>query len=102
MFTQMVKNWEDGYEQVSILDGESLLDVNERLLPFFTRIQEDTNSELPILLIGHAITWMAFIWKNCINKPANIKDGFMSIANYSILEAIGNGFYSRELNIQPY
>ena len=102
MYTQMVQNWEDGYDQVGILDGESLIEVNERLLPFFTRTLEQLENDAPILLIGHAILWMGFIWKNCVNQPQKIKDGFMSVANYSVLEVNENGIFARDLNVQPY
>jgi len=101
MYTQMVQNWEDGYEQVGILDGESLLEVNDRLLPFFTRTLKKHESEAPILLIGHAILWMGFIWKNCVNQPQKIKDGFMEVATFSIIEVGEEGFIARDLNVNP-
>jgi broad specificity phosphatase PhoE len=92
MYKNMVKNWEDGYEKACILGGESLIDVNDRLLSFMTENIHNKKIDGPILLVGHAISWMGFIWKNCRNHPATINDGFMEKACYSIINWDDHGF----------
>ena len=101
MYTQMVTNWEAGYEGVKILQGESLVDMNERLLSFFNQPHLMIGSCDSILVIGHAILWMGFIWKNCKDRPQTIRDCFMDVACYSILERGQNGFSIIDLNISP-
>jgi 2,3-bisphosphoglycerate-dependent phosphoglycerate mutase len=101
MYSQMVTNWEAGYEGAKILHGESLIDMNDRLLSFFNNPHLIIDGCDSILVVGHAILWMGFIWKNCINRPKNIRDCFMDIACYSIIERDRQDFSILNLNISP-
>jgi len=101
MFNNMVNNWEAGYEKVCILGGESLIDVNDRLLSFMEENILNNSIDKPVLLIGHAISWMVFIWKNCLNHPNTIKGGFMEKSSYSIINWDERGFFYHSLNITP-
>ena len=101
MFNNMVNNWETGYGEVSILGGESLVDVNDRLISFMENNILNKSIDKPILLIGHAISWMGFIWKNCWNTPTTINGGFMEKASYSIINWDERGFFIHSLNITP-
>jgi len=101
MFKDMVNNWETGYGEVSILGGESLIDVNDRLLSFMENNILNKSMDKPTLLIGHAISWMCFIWKNCRNNPTTINGGFMEKASHSIINWDEQGFFIHSLNITP-
>jgi len=101
MYTQMVTNWEGGHENVKILNGESLIEMNNRLLSFFYQTQLTNSKKESILVIGHAILWMGFIWKNCADRPHRIHDCFMDVACYSILKRGKHGFSVFDLNISP-
>jgi broad specificity phosphatase PhoE len=101
MYKNMVDNWEVGYNEVCISGGESLIDVNDRLISFMENNILNKNLDMPILLVGHAISWMCFIWKNCRNNPTTIGGGFMEKASYSIINWDERGFYIHSLNITP-
>jgi len=101
MYIQMVTNWEAGYEGVKIFQGESLVDMNDRLVSFFNQPHLMIGSCDSILVVGHAILWMGFIWKNCKDRPQRIRDCFMDVACYSILERDQQGFSILNLNISP-
>lgn len=101
MFKNMVNNWETGYGKVSIFGGESLIDVNNRMISFMENNILNKSIDEPTLLIGHAISWMCFIWKNCWNHPATIKGGFMEKSSYSIINWDKRGFFYHTLNITP-
>jgi broad specificity phosphatase PhoE len=101
MYKNMVNNWEAGYEEVCILGGESLIDVNDRLLSFMKNNILNKSMDKPTLLIGHAISWMGFIWKNCLNHPITINGGFMEKASYSIINWDEQIFLNHTMNITP-
>jgi len=101
MYKNMVSNWESGYEEVRILGGESLIDVNDRLLSFMKNNILSRSIDMPTLFIGHAISWMGFIWINCLNHPITIDGSFMEKANYSIINWNGRGFFYHAINITP-
>ena len=101
MYKNMVDNWEAGYDEVCISEGESLIDVNDRLISFMENNILNKSIDEPILLIGHAISWMCFIWKNCWNNPTTINGGFMEKASYSIINWDEQGFFIHSLNITP-
>jgi probable phosphoglycerate mutase len=101
MYKNMVDNWEAGYDEACISEGESLIDVNNRLISFMENNILNKSIDEPILLIGHAISWMCFIWKNCRNNPTTINGGFMEKASYSIINWDEQGFYVHLLNITP-
>lgn len=92
LYENMVENWEAGHDEVCILGGESLIDVNDRLLSFMQENILHKNMDSPILLIGHAISWMGFIWKNCRNHHSTINGGFLQKANFSMISWNKRGF----------
>lgn len=93
VYKDMVANWENGYPQVCVLDGESLLDVKLRLQRFLDNHLLNKQWDGAVLLVGHAITWMSFIWAFCINPPSKIHDGFMSKTHLSIISKTKDRFH---------
>ena len=99
VYKNMVANWEHGYPQVCVLDGESLLDVKLRLNRFLDDQLLNKQWDGAVLLVGHAITWMSFIWAFCINHPANINDGFMNKTHLSIISKTNDGYHLIKNNL---
>jgi probable phosphoglycerate mutase len=99
VYTNMVTNWERGYPQVSILEGESLLDVKTRLERFLNENNINRKWDGTLLLVGHAILWMSFIWALCENPPPKINDGFMSKTHLTIISKNGNGYALNHNNL---
>jgi probable phosphoglycerate mutase len=99
VYENMVSNWENGDPQVSIPGGESLLDVKARLERFLNGNILNQNHKGSILLVGHAILWMSFIWAFCENKPRRINDGFMSKTHLSVISKNGKGYILDQINL---
>lgn len=81
-----------------VLDGESLRDVQARLHRFLEEYILVREWNQPVLLVGYAILWMAFIWKNCSNHPGAIRAGFVDKANFSVVEKNCRRFLLKEKN----
>lgn len=99
VYKNMVANWESGYPQVCVLDGESLLDVKLRLNRFLDDQILNKKWNGAVLLVGHAITWMSFIWAFCNNHPTNINEGFMNKTHLSIISKTDEGYHLIENNL---
>ena len=99
VYKNMVANWENGYPQVCVLDGESLLDVKLRLNRFLDGQILNKQWDGAVLFVGHAITWMSFIWAFCDNHPDKINDGFMKKTHLSIISGKNNRFSLEKLNL---
>ena len=101
MYKNMVDNWEAGYDEVSIFGGESLIDVNDRLISFVENNILNKSIDELTLLIGHAISWMCFIWKNCQNNPTTINGGETELRGTRCCVEPQRRFYIHSLNITP-
>jgi broad specificity phosphatase PhoE len=99
VYENMVSNWENGYQQVCIPEGESLLDVKARLERFLNENVLCHDWKGPVLLVGHAILWMSFIWAFCENKPNSINDGFMNKTHLSIIIRNCSGYLLEQNNL---
>jgi broad specificity phosphatase PhoE len=99
IYQNMVINWERGYPQASIPNGESLLDVKMRLDHFLKENVLVRNWDGPVLLVGHGILWLSFIWAFCENHLPRIDDGFMSKTHISIVSRNTKGFILEKNNL---
>lgn len=99
VYQNMVTNWEKGYWHASILNGESLHDVKHRLERFLELNVLGKEWQGSVLLFGHAILWMCFIWSFCQNRPASINDGFMSKTHLSVISVNSNNFILKDYNL---
>jgi broad specificity phosphatase PhoE len=92
VYKNMVANWESGHPFVCVPKGESLLDVKVRLEYFLNENVINKKWDGAVLLVGHAILWMSFIWAFCENQPPRINDGFMNKAHLSIISKNDQGY----------
>jgi len=99
VYENMVINWERGYPFVRIPDGESLNDVKERFERFLEANIYNNHFDGPVLLVGHAILWMSFIWIFCDNHPDKIHEGFMKKTHLSIVSRNKHTFSLDKLNL---
>ena len=99
VYENLVSNWQSGYSFVKIPEGESLLDVKARLKRFLHTSIFSDHFDGPVLIVGHAILWMCFIWAFCENHPHNINDGFMKKTHLSIISGEENAFSLYKLNL---
>ena len=99
VYENMVTNWERGYPFVRIREGESLIDIKERLERFFDTNIFNNHFDGPVLLVGHAILWMSLIWIFCENHPNDINDGFMKKTHLSVISGIKGAFSLEKFNL---
>ncbi len=99
VYKNMVANWESGYPQASISEGESLLDVMQRLERFLFTNLLNRDWDGAVLLVGHAILWMGFIWAFCENQPQSINEGFMKKTHLSVISKNGKGYILNYKNL---
>lgn len=99
VYENMVTNWESGYPFVRIRDGESLIDIKCRLERFLDTNIFNNHFDNPVLLVGHAILWMSFIWIFCENHPKNINDGFMKKTHLSVISGRKGALSLEKLNL---
>jgi broad specificity phosphatase PhoE len=99
VYQNTVTNWERGYPQACIPKGESFLDVKMRLDHFLKENVLRRNWDGPVLLVGHGILWLSFIWAFCQNHPPKIDDGFISKTHLSIISSNGKGFILERNNL---
>jgi broad specificity phosphatase PhoE len=99
VYEKMVSSWEEGDYQISIPDGESLNDVKNRLERFLNENVLNQKYDGVVLLVGHAILWMSFIWALCKNKPCRINEGFMSKTHISVISKNGMGYMLDQINL---
>jgi len=99
VYENLVLNWQSGYSFVNILEGESLLDIKARLDRFLQISIFSNHFDGPVLIVGHAILWMCFIWAFCDNHPDRINDGFMKKTHLSIISENKNRFSLEQLNL---
>lgn len=99
VYENMVANWESGYPHACIPQGESLVDVKLRLERFLKTNLLNREWDGAVLLVGHAILWMSFIWTFCENRPTTINDGFMSKTHLSVISKNGKGYFLDNHNL---
>jgi broad specificity phosphatase PhoE len=99
VYENLVSNWQSGYPFVKIPEGESLQDVKARLERFLQASIFSNHFDGPVLIVGHAILWMCFIWAFCDNHPDRINDGFMKKTHLSIISGMKNRFSLEKLNL---
>ena len=69
------------------------------LIDFLIQNVLNRNHDGAVLLVGHAILWMGFIWAFCENKPRRINDGFMSKTHLSVISKNGKGYMLDQINL---
>jgi len=72
--------------------------VGIRLDKFFHAHIHTKSWKAPIILVGHAITWMGLIWLYCKNKLRDVESDSKEKARWSVLRKNGNGFLITSFN----
>lgn len=87
-YDNVISKWDKGQSNVGFANGETLVMVKERIDKFFKNLDDDKQ----ILVVGHGLLFMAFIWLFCNNHGPNFHNGRLNRCHYSIVEKI-NGQY---------
>jgi probable phosphoglycerate mutase len=91
--------WEQGDHQESFRGGEALCDAEARLRGLLAEIERHGSGH--ILLAGHCLLFMAFIWLFCGNHGPTLESGHMGRGHLSILRGRGERFHIEEFSVAP-
>ncbi|MBS4016549.1 MAG: histidine phosphatase family protein [Candidatus Latescibacteria bacterium] len=98
IYDNVISKWNNGQNQVGFEQGESLNDVKNRVVDFLKIID---NTDEKILLVGHGLFFMAFIWLFCDNRGPSFHSGRINRCHYSVLEKHSKLFSLVEHDIAP-
>ena len=98
-FEHVMKLWEDGFQQEGFEGGETLLGVKNRLGKLLDRV--DNGDSGHVLLVGHCLLYMAFIWLFCENHGPTLESGHMGRARLSILRKTSENFRLEKFDLAP-
>ncbi len=98
-FEHVMKLWEEGYQKKGFEGGETLLEVKTRLSRLLERIKN--NNPANVLLVGHCLLYMAFIWLFCENHGPTLEAGHMGRARLSILRNTSENLRLEKFDLAP-
>lgn len=98
-FEHVMKLWEDGFQQEGFEGGETLLEVKNRLERLLGSVENNGSGH--ILLVGHCLLYMAFIWLFCENHGPTLEAGHMGRSRLSILRKTSESFRLEKFDLAP-
>ncbi|MEO0074939.1 MAG: histidine phosphatase family protein [candidate division WOR-3 bacterium] len=98
-YQQIIEQWQAGKHNISFVGGESLMKVKERILEFLCLVEKNNYSK--ILVVGHGLFFMAFIWLFCDNHGLNYESGRINRCHYSVVENKNGRYNIIEHDIAP-
>jgi broad specificity phosphatase PhoE len=79
--------------------GESLDDVRTRLHGFLRAHVEPEPGR--ILIIGHGMLFMTWLWLFCENRAPTLQDHYMGRGHLSVVEREAGRYRLRDFNLPP-
>jgi probable phosphoglycerate mutase len=98
IYDNIISNWDKRENDVGFKDGEAMNDVKKRIDNFLKIID---NTDKKILVVGHGLFFMVFIWLFCDNHGLTFHSGRINRCHYSILEKVSGGFHLVGHDIAP-
>ena len=98
-FDHVLNLWERGFHSEGFSGGETLLDAGKRLDKLLDRIEREGSDH--VLLVGHCLLFMAFIWLHCENHGPTLESGHMGRGHLTILSKTRNGFRLENFDLAP-
>ena len=98
-FDRIMKLWERGLRQEGFDGGETLLQVETRLSELLDKVEEHGSGH--VLLVGHCLLFMAFIWLFCENHGPTLESGHMGRARLSILRRTNKMYRLEKFDLAP-
>lgn len=99
IYDNIISKWDKGQNDIGFKDGETLTLVKERINNFLNNLNNKNDER--ILVVGHGLFFMAFIWLFCENRGLTFESGRINRCHYSILEKRSNRFHLRKHDIAP-
>jgi len=98
IYDEIISKWNAGQNQVGFQDGENLIDVKKRIDNFLTFID---NTDKKVLVVGHGLFFMAFIWLFCDNHGSSYNKGRINRCHYSVIQNNRGRYHILEHDIAP-
>jgi broad specificity phosphatase PhoE len=98
IYDEVIGKWDKGQNQVGFEEGENLNDVKMRIDNFLGNIG---NTEQKVLVVGHGLFFMAFIWLFCDNHGPNYNSGRINRCHYSVIQNNSGRYHILEHDIAP-
>jgi probable phosphoglycerate mutase len=99
IFSRVIEQWNLGHNDIGFPGGETLDDIKKRLSDFIKLL--DTEKHEHIIIVGHDILFMAFIWLFCDNHTPKFNDDNIKAGHLSIISKIDSKFHILKHNIAP-
>jgi len=97
IYDEVIGKWNVGQNDAGFQDGETLNDIKKRIENFLKLV----NNNEKILVVGHGLFFMAFIWLLCDNNGPSYNSGRINRGHYSIVESKDNIFHLVKHDIAP-
>ena len=91
IYDEVISKWDDGQNDAGFQDGETLDVVKDRIKDFLKNLDDKNNER--ILVVGHGLLFMAFIWLFCNNRGPMFESGRINRCHYSVLEKKDDKFH---------
>lgn len=98
IYDNVISKWDKKQYQFGFQAGENLNDVKKRIDNFLSIID---NTDQKILVVGHGMFFMSFIWLLCDNHGPKYENGRINRCHYSVIGVNGNKFHILEQDIAP-
>jgi broad specificity phosphatase PhoE len=96
IYDEVIGKWNIGQNNAGFQDGEDLNDVKKRIDNFLGNID---NIEQKVLVVGHGLFFMAFIWLFCDNHGPNYNSGRINRCHYTVIQNNGEKFHIIEHDV---
>jgi len=98
IYDEVIGKWNIGQYKICFQNGENLIDVKNRIDKILNIID---NTDQKVLVVGHGLLFMAFIWLFCDNHGSKYNNGRINRCHYSIIENCNGRFQILEHDIAP-
>lgn len=99
IYDEVISKWDDGQNDISFKNGENLNMVKERINDFLNRLSHKNDER--ILVVGHGLFFMAFIWLFCENHEPKYEDGRINRTHFSAIEKKDGQFHLLQHDLAP-
>jgi broad specificity phosphatase PhoE len=97
IYDNVISKWDKGQNDIGFEDGETLSMVKTRINNFLKNLDDSKQ----ILVVGHGLFFMAFIWLFCDNHGMTFEKGRINRCHYTVVKNIDEGFHILEHDVAP-
>jgi len=99
IYDEVISEWTNGQNDFGFNQGESLNMVGQRIKDFLKVL--DNKKDEKVLVVGHGLFFMAFIWLFCDNHGSNFESGRINRCHYSALRKASEHYHITAHDIAP-